>query len=171
MRVISIFLVAACLLPSCQSMSEGIIAVEGRATIFDDQSLDNLGSSDVDVAAYGALVSLNTPIVDLQAALDFREYGDDDSPELQVGARRRFLELWKVHPFVEGNLRYGLDLDTGTVSDGYFGYNLGGGVIVDLTDSWFLTARVLWESADLEFPGGSATADGWIGMIGVGVYF
>ena len=165
------FALAAVLLPSCQSMSEGILGLEGRAIIFDDQSLDNVTSDDIDVASYGAQLSLNTPIVDVLASLDMREYGDEDTPELQFGARRRFLELWKVHPFVEANLRYGIDLDTGQVSDGYFGYNFGGGVLVDLTDHMFLTARVLWETADLEYPGGSVSADGVVGMIGVGVHF
>ena len=153
---------------SCQSMSEGVFALEARATVLDDQSTD---IEDVDVSTYGAQLALNTPIFDILGAVDFREYGDGDTPELSVGVRRRFLELWRVHPFIEGNLRYGLDLDTGTVSDDYVGYNLGGGVIFDLTDHIFLTARLLYENAELSTGSGDVTADGWVGMLGVGIHF
>lgn len=159
-------------------MSEGILALEARAIVIDDASLDEaeLGSAfqeeDVDVTGYGAQLALMTPIVDLLAAVDKRDYDDEDSTELSLGARRRVLEIWRFHPYVEGNLRYALDLDNGDVGDDYFGWNLGAGTLFDLTDTLFLNVRVMYETLSIDLPANSGVdLDGIVATIGLGVAF
>ena len=163
------------LLASCQSTGDGFFAIEGRALVYEDTSFDasdpstSFGEENVDVTAYGVAASFNTPIVDVVGAVDWREYESEGTPELTVGLRRRVLEFWRVHPFIEANLRYGLDLDNGVESDDYFGYNVGIGGLVDITDSFFGSVRLMYESADISFPSEDVTADGIVGMIGFGV--
>lgn len=178
MRSIVPALLAALLLPACQSMSAGVLALEGRAIVIDDASLDesDLGSAfqeeDVDVTGYGAQLALMTPIVDLLAAVDKRDYEDADSTELSLGARRRVLEIWRFHPYVEGNLRYAIDLDTGDVGDDYFGWNLGAGTLFDLTDTLFLNVRVMYETLSIDLPANSGVdLDGIVATVGLGVAF
>lgn len=163
------------LLASCQSMKEGVFTVEGRAIVYDDTSADDFDAAtsfdeeDVDVSAYGAQAALMTPLVDVLAGVDLREFEDEDAPELSLGARRRFLEVLRLHPYVEGNLRYGLDLDNGVEKEDYAGWNLGVGVLVDLTDALFVNVRLLYESTSIDLPGDDATVDGVIGTLGIGV--
>jgi|GEM_PF-1835466 len=169
-------LLSTVLLASCQSMSEGVVGLEARAIVLDDTSVDDFGSApsfdeeDLDVSAYGVQASLATPIVDLLGSVDVREYESEDTPEANLGVRRRLLELGPFHPFVEANLRYGFDLDTGATSDGYFGWNAGAGVLVDLSDHVFLNVRLMYETAELEVLGDEVTADGVIATVGLGIH-
>lgn len=164
--LIALPLVAA----SCQSMSEGILSVEGRAIVLDDQSadtpFDGVTEDDVEVKAYGAQAALSTPIVDVLAGVDFREFEDEDATELTLGARRRFFELPRLHPYVEGNLRFSIDeLETADAGeDNYFGWNAGAGILFDLTDSLFLNFRAMYETTDID----GNDVDGLIGTVGIG---
>ena len=115
-----------------------------------------------------------TPIFDVLGGLDFREYDeavaapgvDDDTPELVVGLRRRIFELWRLHPYLEGNLRYGADV---TDFDEYFGWALGGGAMVDLTDRLFVNLRVMYESTPVDAGGTNRDVEALIGTLGVGL--
>lgn len=154
----------------CQSMSEGILSIEGRAIVLDDQTADTpfegVTTDDVDVEAYGAHVALSTPIVDLLGGVDFREFGDEDATELTLGARRRFLEVLRFHPYVEANMRFSIDeLETADADgDNYFGWNAGGGFLLDLTESLFLNFRVVYETTDVD----GNDIDGLLGTVGIG---
>ena len=165
------------LLVACQSTSEGVFSLEGRAIVYDDTTVDDVDAAttfdeeDVDVSAYGVQAALMTPIVDGLASIDWREYERETTPELNVGARRRFFEVGPIHPFVEGNLRYGIDLDTGQTSDDYFGWNAGVGTLIDVTEDLFLNLRVMYEAADIDLPAGSETVDGVIATVGIGLAF
>ncbi len=165
----------ACLavLASCQSMSTGVLSLEARALVLDDSEIDDVGNgSDVDVEGYGLHAAFMTPIVDLLGGVEQRTFEDEDSPELVLGVRRRFLEIWRVHPFVEGNVRYGLDLDNGDTSEDYFGWQIGFGALLDITDHLFLNARVMWDTTSVDTAGGGSTdVEGVVGTIGIGYAF
>jgi len=173
----SALLLLPLLFASCQSMAEGVVSLEGRAIVFADTSVDdfdtatNFDEEDVDVSAYGAQAALMTPIVDGVLALDWREYQDESTPELNVGARRRLFEIGPVHPYVEANLRYGFDLETGQTSDGYFGWNAGIGALIDLSEHLFFNARLMYETAGIDLPAGTEDVDGVIGTLGFGLKF
>ncbi|MDB4401596.1 hypothetical protein N9247_01095 [bacterium] len=92
----------AALLASCQSMSGGVLALEARALALED--------TDEDLSGYGGHVALNTPVVDFLVGVDQREIGTLDSTEAVLGVRRRFLEIWKLRPFVEADYLIGMDL-------------------------------------------------------------
>jgi hypothetical protein len=108
----------AALVASCQSM-DGLLSVEGRAVVYDDNSVDDFDAAtsfdeeDVDVSGYGAQAAFKTPILDVLGGVEWREYQDEDSPELQLGVRRRVFDIWRLPPFIEGNLRFGTGLDNG----------------------------------------------------------
>lgn len=163
-------------LASCQSMGAGILSLEARALVLDDAEIDGgsqggVDSSDIDVEGYGLHAAFMTPIIDVLGGLEQREYGDGDSPELVLGVRRRFLEIWRLRPFVEGNVRYGFELDTGEASDDYFGWQLGLGLILDLTDHLFLNARVMYDRAEIDTGAGTTDVDGLVGTLGIGWAF
>jgi hypothetical protein len=161
-------------LGSCQSMSEGVISLEARANVLNDAEIQD-GPSDgesIDAESYGVHAALMTPIIDLLGGLDQKTFGSEDNPELMLGVRRRFFEIWRLHPFLEGNVRYGTGLDNGVDDEDYFGWQAGGGVLLDLTDHLFLSARVMYETTELEQSGGDTVgADGLIGTIGLGFAF
>lgn len=175
-RTASVFACAA-LAASCQSMSEGVLAVEGHAIVYDDTSVDDFDAAtsfdeeDVDTTGYGAQAAFMTPIFDILGGVDFREYQDEDSPELSLGLRRRMFEIWRLHPFIEGNLRYGTGLDNGIDEEEYAGWNLGLGALLDLTDHIFLDARLLYETIEIDLPGSETDLDGVIGTLGAGFRF
>ncbi len=168
---------------SCQSMSEGVLTVEGRALVLDDAEIDAIqnGSfntdTDVDLKGYGAHVALMTPIVDILGGVDWREYGDADTPEIVLGVRRRIFELWRLHPYIEGNLRYGTDLEfssataASTISEDYTSWAAGVGAIVDLSSSWFVNVRLMYENTPIETPAGEVDVDGLVGTLGLGISF
>ncbi|HSG91205.1 MAG TPA: hypothetical protein VLA56_18450 [Pseudomonadales bacterium] len=164
------------ILGSCQSMSSGVLSLEARALVLDDVEIDSaqsgssFDSDDVDIEGYGVHAALMTPIFDVLGGLERREFESEDAPELVVGLRRRFLEIWRFHPYVEGNLRYGFDLDNGVTEDDYFGWQVGVGTLFDLTDTLFLNVRLMHESTDVEqASGGSTDVDGLVGTIGIGL--
>lgn len=176
LRFASVFALAV-LAAGCQSMSEGVLAVEGHAIVYNDTSVDDFDAAtsfdeeDVDTSGYGAQAAFMTPIFDILGGVDFREYQDEDSPELSLGLRRRIFEIWRLHPFVEGNLRYGTGLDNGIDEEDYAGFNLGIGALLDLTDHIFLDARLLYETIEIDLPGGNTDLDGVIGTLGAGFRF
>lgn len=165
------------LFASCQSMSEGLISLEGRAMVYNDSTVDDFDAAtsfdqkDVDVTAYGVQGALMTPIVDGVVSLDWRDYEGETTPELDVGLRRRILEIGPVHPYVEANFRYGFDLDTGMTSDDFTGWNAGAGALIDLTDNLFLNLRLIYESASIKIGNGNTDIDGVAGTVGFGVTF
>ena len=164
-------------LASCQSMSTGVLSLEARALVLNDSEVKDIqngsgGDADVDVEGYGLHAAFMTPIVDLLGGVEQRKFEDEDSPELILGVRRRFLEIWRVHPFVEGNVRYGLDLDNGQTSEDYFGWQIGFGALLDITDHLFLNARVMWDTTSVDVAGGGSTdVEGMVGTIGIGYSF
>ena len=111
------------LLASCQSMSEGVLAFEARAVVIDDADIDDVenGSAfeeeNIDISSYGVHAALKTPVVDLLVGVDDREFGKESSAELVLGVRRRFLEIWKLHPYLEADYRHGFDLDLTYITD------------------------------------------------------
>ncbi|MEM9803518.1 MAG: hypothetical protein AAGA20_24590 [Planctomycetota bacterium] len=164
-------------LASCQSMSSGILSLEARALVLDDADIDdiddgNFDTDEVDLNGYGLHAAFMTPILDILGGVETREFEDEDAPELVIGLRRRFFELWRVHPFIEGNVRYGLDLDNGFEEEDYFGWQIGGGAILDITDHLFLSARLMYESTEVDRPfGGSTDITGLVGTLGIGWAF
>ncbi len=175
LRLIS-FAAGLAVLASCQSMSTGILSLEARALVLDDSEVKGIqngsGDNSVDVEGYGLHAAFMTPIVDLLGGVEQRKFADEDAPELVLGVRRRFLEIWRVHPFVEGNVRYGFDLDNGQTSEDYFGWQIGLGALVDITDHLFLNARVMWDTTSVDNPGGGSNdVEGAIGTIGIGYSF
>ena len=150
----------AALLASCQSMSGGVLALEARALALED--------TDEDLSGYGGHVALNTPVVDFLVGVDQREIGTLDSTEAVLGVRRRFLEIWKLHPFIEADYRHGFDLDNGMDSETYDGWAAGAGALLHLTDSVFLNFRLMYESTSIQLPSTSADVDGVTGTIGLG---
>ncbi|MEM9382600.1 MAG: hypothetical protein AAGB93_21790 [Planctomycetota bacterium] len=170
-------LVLLAALASCQSMGAGVLSLEARALVLDDAEIDQgsqnggVNSTDIDVEGYGVHAAVMTPIIDVLGGLEQREYGNDDTPELVLGVRRRFLEVWRLRPFVEGNVRYGFELDTGEASEDYFGWQVGLGLILDLTDHLFLNARLMYDRADIDTGSGSTDVDGLVGTLGIGWAF
>ncbi len=160
---------------SCQSMSEGVFSLEGRAIVLDDTEADEdfggVGEDEVDVSGYGVAGAFSTPVVDLLAAIEVREFEDEDTPELALGVRRRFLEIGPFHPFVEGNLRYGDGLDNGVDEESYTGWNAGVGALFDLGDRFFLSARLMYELTPIDTPTGDVDVDGLVGTLGFGIKF
>jgi hypothetical protein len=179
MKCLSIaWVVPAALVGSaCQALSGDVLSVEARAMVYDDSSVDDFDAAtsfdreDVDATGYGVQAALNLPIVDIVAAVDRREFQDESVPELSIGLRRRVFGFWRLHPYVEGNLRFGRDLDTGVEEDDYTGWNAGLGAMLDVTDHWFLNVRLMYESTPLELPGDDTHIDGLIGTVGLGFAF
>lgn len=169
--------VIAALTASCQSMSEGVLSVEARAIVYDDSTVDDFDAAtsfdeeDVDVSGFGAQAAFMTPLLDILGGLDQREYQDEDAPELNLGLRRRVLEFWRLHPYIEGNARYGFGLDDGVDEDDYAGWNAGVGALVDLTDHLFINARLIYETTTIDLPDGDTDIDGVIGTLGLGYSF
>lgn len=164
----------ALLLASCQSMSEGVLAFEARAVVIDDADIDTtdpgsvFDDENIELSGYGLHAALKTPVVDLLVGVDDREFGREDSAELVLGVRRRFLEIWKLHPFIEADYRHGFDLDNGVDSETYDGWAAGAGALLHLTDSVFLNFRLMYESTSIQLPSVSADVDGVTGTIGLG---
>ena len=166
------------LLAACQSF-EGPLSVEARAIVLDDQEVDatapgsTFDDEDLDVSGYGVEVAVWTPVVDVIGGVDIRELGDEETPELRLGLRRRFLEVSRLHPYVAADLRYGVDLDTGIDDTEYVGLGLGLGLLLDLTDHWFVDARLAYETTidDPELGDEDARIDGLLGTLGLGYSF
>lgn len=155
---------------SCQVIPSDILSVEARAIVVDDAEgdLSGLGEDDVDLTGYGIHAAVLTGIVDVVAGIDQREFETSDSPELDVGLRKRLLGLWKLEAYVEANLRYGFDLDTRDVSEDYFGWNAGFGALLDISESMFMNFRVMYDTTDIDAGLTDIEVDGLIGTIGLG---
>ena len=159
---------------SCVVIADGLVSVEGRAIVLDDQSaepgdpLSNFDANDVEVQGYGAHLALSTPVVDVLGGVDRREYADEEANELTLGIRKRFLEFLRLHPYVEGNLRFTTDLETGVSEEDAFGWSAGAGVLVDITDSLFLNVRLVYETTEVDQAGGDTEIDGIVGTVGLG---
>ena len=173
MRSLPFLAAAAALLSSCQSMSEGFLSLEARAIVLEDTELDAVDAAtsfdeeDIDVTGFGLHAAVGTPIVDVLAGIDRREYADEETEELSLGVRRRILDLWLLHPYIEANLRYALDLDNGVNTDDELGYSAGLGTTVELNDSFHLNLRLMYETLDVELTTGSTDADGLVGTVGL----
>ena len=147
----------AALLASCQSMSGGVLALEARALALED--------TDEDLSGYGGHVALNTPVVDFLVGVDQREIGTLDSTEAVLGVRRRFLEIWKLRPFVEVDYLIGMDL-----FDDVSGWSAGGGALLHLNDHLFLNFRVMYEQRTTdELFVEAKQVDGVVGTVGIGL--
>ena len=170
-----------CLLPlalilftsACQIIPSDLLSLEARAIVVDNADLDlsDIQEDDIDLTGYGLHAAVFTPIVDIVAGIEEREFDDFDSPELDVGLRKRLLSIWKFTAYVEANLRYGFDLDTGDVSEDYFGWNAGFGALVNLTDRYFLNFRVVYDTTEIDISSGDVDVDGVLATVGVGVKF
>ncbi|QDV06247.1 hypothetical protein Poly30_17540 [Planctomycetes bacterium Poly30] len=166
-------LTAASTLGSCQVIPSDILSVEARAIVVNDAEADlsGLGEEDVDLTGYGVHAAFMTGIVDVVAGIDQREFESSDTPELDLGLRKRLISLWKLQAYVEANLRYGFDLETRNVSEDYFGYNAGFGALVDLNDSMFLNFRVMYDTTSVDAGPTDVDIDGLIGTVGLGFKF
>ncbi|MFT6108619.1 MAG: hypothetical protein ACJA2W_001531 [Planctomycetota bacterium] len=163
-------LVAAATLASCQVIPSDVLSLEARAIIVDDaeSDLSGLGEEDVDLTGYGIHAAFMTGIVDVVAGIDQREFDNSDTPEFDLGLRKRLIGIWKLQAYIEANLRYGFDLDVGAVSDDYFGYSGGFGALVDVSESIFLNFRIMYDTTSLDVSSGNVDVDGLIGTVGVG---
>lgn len=178
-RPLPVALAACAVFPACQSMSEGILAVEARAILYEDSQIDdfdaasNFGDDNVDLTGYGIEAAFMTPILDFIGGIDQREYEDEKATELRLGLRRRFLELWRVHPYIAADLRYGFDLDTGTDEADFTGWDAGIGALLDVTDHFFLDFRLVYEATgdDIDVAGEDTSIDGVVGTFGLGWSF
>ncbi len=173
------FALVSLLATACQSMSEGVLAVEGRAIVYNDTSVDpddidsstSFDEEDVDTSGYGGQVAFMTPIVDFVGGIDWREFQDEQVTELSLGLRRRVLEFWRLHPYIEANIREGSGLDTGDDETDYTGWNAGIGAILDVTENLFVNFRLMYEVTPIDLPNGETDIDGIIGTLGVGFSF
>lgn len=171
---LALLAIPALFLASCQSMSEGVWSFEGRTVVIDDADIEDIengsafDSENLDLSGYGIHAALKTPVVDFLVGVDDREFGVKDSAEMVLGVRRRFLEFWKLHPYIEADYRYGFDLDNGVDSDSYDGWAAGGGALLHLTDSVFFNFRLMYESTTISLPSFSTDVDGVTGTIGLG---
>ena len=158
------------LLHACQAIPSDFLSVEARAIVVDDATgdLGGIGKEDVDLTGYGVHAAFMTGIVDVVAGVDQREFESSDTPELDLGLRKRLIGLWKLQAYVEANLRYGFDLKTRNVSDDYFGYNMGFGALIDLNESMFLNFRVMYDTTSVDVGSGNVDVDGLIGTVGLG---
>ncbi|MEL6430766.1 MAG: hypothetical protein AAFU73_16960 [Planctomycetota bacterium] len=173
MKTLLSVLLAATALPSCQLVPSEFVSVEARAIVVDDAEgrLSNLTEDDVELTGYGAHLAVMTSVVDVVGGIDQREFEDSDTPELNVGLRKRLFDVAIVQGYVEGVLRYGFDLDTQDVSEDYFGYSAGFGALIDLGESLFLNARVMYDSTSIDVGPEDVDVDGLIGTIGIGLRF
>lgn len=169
MKSLALLLLAAAA-SSCTLIPTDIVSVEARAIVVDDAEgdLDGLGEADIDLTGYGLHVALMTPVVDVVAGIDQREFESSDTPELDLGLRKRLIDVWKLHLYIEANLRYGFDLDTGAVSEDYFGYAAGFGALFDVTETLFINARIMYDTTDIDTGITDVDVDGLIGTIGIG---
>lgn len=158
-------------LGSCQVIPSDFLSLEARAIVVDDAegSLSDITEEDADLSGYGLHAAIMTGLVDVVGGIERRDFEDSDATELVVGLRKRLFGLWRLDTYIEANLRYGFELDTGDVSEDYFGWNAGFGALVDLTDTIFLNFRVMYDTTDLDVSSGSVDVDGLIGTIGIGV--
>lgn len=158
-------------------MSEGVLAFEARGVVIDDADIDSVegGSAfdeeNIELSGYGGHLALKTPLVDFLVGVDDREFGSESSAEMVLGVRRRFLEIWKLHPFLEADYRHGFNLDNGVSSESYNGWAAGGGALLHLTDKVFLNFRLMYETTSIDLPSISTDVDGVTGTIGVGLSF
>ena len=164
-------LIAAASLASCQVLPANFLSLEARAIVVDDADgrLSGLDVDDIDLSGYGVHAALMTGIVDVVAGIEQREFEDSDTPELDIGLRKRIFGLWKLETFIEANLRYGIDLDTQTRSDDYFGYNVGFGALLHINNTYFLNFRAMYDSTSVDVASGSVDVEGLIGTVGIGV--
>ena len=168
----------AALLPlaACQSMSEGFFAFSGYAVVYEDTEVDDIDAAtdfddeDVDLKGYGGQVAFMTPIVDFLGAVEVRDYDGAEAKEAKLGLRRRIFEIWRLHPYIVGDARFGFDLDTGVEESDYTGWDLGLGGLLDVTDHLFLDFKLVYEQTgdDIELPSESTAIDGIVGTVGVG---
>ena len=96
---------------------------------------------------------------------------DRDSPELDIGLRKRLFGIWKLQPYIEANWRYGFDLDTQTRSEDYFGYNVGVGALIDINGTYFLNFRAMYDNTSIDVTNGDVDVEGVIGTVGIGLKF
>lgn len=155
---------------SCQT---NLLTLEARGIVIDDAEgdLDSVNEENVDLTGYGLHAALMSPIVDVVVGIDQREYENSDTPELDVGLRKRLIDIWLLAAYIEANVRYGFDLDTGNVSEDYFGYSAGFGALVDLNESLFLNFRIMYDTTDIEGGVRDIDVDGLIGTVGIGIKF
>lgn len=174
---IALFSLASLLLASCQSMSEGVLAFEARGVVIDDADISDVESGsafeseNIELSSYGGHLALQTPAIDFLAGVDDREFGRESTAEAVLGVRRRFLEIWKLHPFLEADYRHGFDLDNGVSSESYDGWAAGGGALLYLGETVFLNFRLMYESTSIQLPSKSVDVDGVTGTIGIGLSF
>jgi len=170
MRILTVIAIA-CGLGSCQVIPS--LTLEARAIVVDDAEADlgALTEEDVDVSGYGVHAAILTGLVDVVGGLERRDFEDSDATELDLGLRKRLFGLWRLDTYIEANLRYGFDYDTGDVSEDYFGWNAGFGALVDLTDTLFLNFRVMYDTTELDVSSGDLDVDGMIGTVGIGIKF
>lgn len=160
-------------LTSCNLVPEDVISLEARAIVVDQAETDLAGvtEDDVDLSGYGVHAALMTGIVDVVGGIDQREFEDSDTPELNVGLRKRLINVWMLEAYVEGVLRYGVDLEQNDVSEDYFGYAAGFGALIDVGPNMFLNARVMWDTTDIDAGITDIDVEGLIGTIGLGFRF
>jgi hypothetical protein len=165
-------------LSSCQSMS-GLLQVSGHAIVYEDTEVDDIDAAtsfdeeDLDLKGYGGQVAVLTPIVDVLGGIDRREYSGEEVTEGRLGLRRRFFEIWMLHPYIVGDARFGFDLDTGIEESDYTGWDLGLGALLDLGEHFFLDFKLVYEQTaeDIELPSGDTSLDGIVGSVGLGFAF
>ena len=163
-------------LAACQSMSEGFFAFEAYGVVYENTEIDDTDAGtdfddeDVDLSGYGGQVAFMTPIIDFLGSVEVREYESEEAKEAKLGLRRRFLEIWRLHPYIVGDARFGFDLDTGIEESDYTGWDLGLGALLDLTDHLFLDAKLVYEQTgdDIELPSEDTAIDGVVGTLGIG---
>ncbi len=164
-------LLAAAALASCQALPADFLSLEARAIVVDDAEGDlaGIGEEDVELTGYGVHAAIMTGIVDVVAGIDQREFETNDTPELDIGLRKRLFGLWKLDTYIEANWRYGVDLETQTASEDYFGYNVGFGALLDIDGTYFLNFRAMYDSTSIDVAAGSVDVEGLIGTVGLGI--
>lgn len=179
-RILPVSCALACSISAgCSSMGNGVFSIEGTGVVYDHEQAENptagttFDSKDVDVRGLGLKGAFNTPVIDIVGTIERREFDDERATEVSAGVRKRFFDVARLQPYVEGRLLRGAGLETsGGHRETYAGIALGGGILFNLTDHLFVDGNLEWEGTSAIDVGPDDTRlRGVIGRIGIGFAF
>lgn len=149
----------------CSSTSNGVASLEARGTAAlhgdggpggsssgyrstdgsNGPFLSGGGNWDTFLRSYGLRGSINTTVVDVIGGADEHRIEGQDVTEANAGLRKRFGESGAGTFYVDMEWRHGFGLESGSGRRDYDGMELGFGVIIQLSERWFLDLELGWE--------------------------
>jgi hypothetical protein len=170
---------ASSICAGCSSMQNGVFAIEGTGVVYDHEQAESptagttFDSKDVDVRGYGLKGAFNTPVIDIVGTIERRKFDDESATEVSAGVRKRFFDVSRLQPYVEGRLLRGGGLETTSGHrENYAGIALGGGILFNLTDHLFLDGNLEWEgTSSIDVGPDDTRLHGAIGRVGIGFSF